>query len=454
MISKNIVLVESHYRSRSWFLSLKKVGLQYIISVNPGEFKRFLDYGFEKNKILNLFFNKKNKIKNKKYFKKNIYYEKLLNINFNSIINTDRTLRLKEKKYIDAYINFLNNEIYNFFKNNHPTHIIIEPTWTHELIICEFAKVFNCKIIAPWKDKLLPNIFLAFKDEKICDFHVALNKLDGKQLAIDALKSVRENNKVPYFDQVKDRNSIDLKRLEKLFWLIKMSIHSYRNPNIHLTLFDDIIYKVSCMIKSFFLRFSSQFIKLKDINKKFILITLHLQPEATIDVIGKMYDNQIDYVRKISDTVPSDYLIIVKEHPHALGNRPINFYNKMLEISNVYLLHPYEDSRNAIKKSELVISNTGTSSLEAVILGVPALTATKMYFHNLMLKEDLDLNVDNIGNIMKKKKNISDKLLISELTKIYENSFKGNCNEFFTDKRIMSKSNLNTLGNSFLDLTS
>ena len=454
MTIKKIVLVESHYRSRSWFLSLKEIGLEYIISVNPGELKRFINYGFKKNKILNLFFNKKNKIKNKENIKDNIYFEKLLNINFNSIVNTDRTLRLKEKNYIDTYINFLNNEIYNFFKKHHPTHIIIEPTWTHELIICEFAKLFNCKIIAPWKDKLLPNIFLAFKDEKNCDFHKALNKLDGKQLAIDAIDSVRKNNKVPYFDQVKNRNFIDLRRLEKLFWLIKMSIYRHRNPNIHLSLFHDIFYKISCMLKAFFLSFSCKFIKLKDINKKFILITLHLQPEATIDVIGKKYDNQIDYVRKISDTVPNDYLIIVKEHPHAFGNRPINFYNKMSQISNVYLLHPYEDSRNTIKKSELVISNTGTSSLEAVILGVPALTATKMYFHNLMLKEDLDLNKDNIGDIINKKKYISDMLLMSELTKIYENSFEGNCNEFFTDKRVMSETNLKKLEKSFLDLIS
>ena len=45
-----------------------------------------------------------------------------------------------------------------------------EPTWTHEILICKFAKKYNVAIVAPVKDKLLPDRFLAFKDEIILIF--------------------------------------------------------------------------------------------------------------------------------------------------------------------------------------------------------------------------------------------------------------------------------------------
>ena len=48
----SIVLVESHYRSRSWFLALKDIGLTHIISVMPEEYLLFKKSGFKENNIL------------------------------------------------------------------------------------------------------------------------------------------------------------------------------------------------------------------------------------------------------------------------------------------------------------------------------------------------------------------------------------------------------------------
>ena len=71
---------------------------------------------------------------------------------------------------------------------------------------------------------------------------------------------------------------------------------------------------------------------------------MHVQPEASIDVVGTKYSNQIEFVRNIANTTPNEYSIIVKEHSHAIGNRSINFYKSLLEIPNVVLLHPNENA--------------------------------------------------------------------------------------------------------------
>ena len=54
------------------------------------------------------------------------------------------------------------------------------------------------------------------------------------------------------------------------------------------------------------------FKKLREIKNKFILITLHVQPN--VNDIWVQNTNQIEFVRKISQTTPNEYIILVKEH--------------------------------------------------------------------------------------------------------------------------------------------
>ena len=108
-----------------------------------------------------------------------------------------------------------------------------------------------------------------------------------------------------------------------------------------------------------------------------------------IFIIKSFNSNQIEFVRNIASTTPMGYSILVKEHSHAIGNRSISFYHSLLEIPNVVLLHPSENAREAIKNARLVISNTGTSSLEACILNVPSVTTTSMFFNKMLLKMEV-----------------------------------------------------------------
>ena len=89
-MSDVIVLVESHYRSRSWYLALKNIGLTHIISVMPEEYLIFKNSGFKEKNILNLYFSKSLEKHDNNLIK---YYEEFLKINLNSIVSMDRTLR-------------------------------------------------------------------------------------------------------------------------------------------------------------------------------------------------------------------------------------------------------------------------------------------------------------------------------------------------------------------------
>ena len=441
-----VVLVESHYRSRSWFLALRNIGLTHIISVMPEEFKIFKDLGFPVNNILNLYYNGK---KNKNEYHLIDYFENILDIKLNSIVFMDRTLRKKKREYIDSYLIFLLNTIDEFFRNIKPQIIFMEPTWTHEILICKFAKKYNVPIVAPVKDKLLPNRFLAFKDEKHLKFYKNTKVNNSNELSLEAINSVVKDKPVQYFQKFNNRNSFDIKKIPKLYRLIKISIFNYRNPNIQSSIFNDIFIKVKSILRSKIQLFFLNFKKIDEIKEKYIFVTLHVQPEASIDVVGTKFSNQIEFIRSIANTTPDEYIILVKEHSHAIGNRQSVFYKNLQEIRNVVLLHPSEKARKAINKSSLVISNTGTSSLEACILNIPSVTATPMFYNNMMLRKAFNPFEEDVSELLKNSKKKYNTNIKQNLEKIYEGSFKGNCGDFQTDPDVLNKSNIKNLEMSF-----
>ena len=442
----SIVLVESHYRSRSWFLALKNIGLTHIISVIPEERNLFIKKGFNKSNILNLYFDGEIIKKNHRSAS---YYEEFLETKMNTIVSMDRTLRRKTRFYIKNYLTFLLNKLDIFFLSVKPKIIFIEPTWTHELLICKFAKKYNVSIVAPVKDKLLPDRFIAFKNENHFEFYKTSNFQNAHHLSRKAFDLVFNDKPIQYFKRFNKRNKFDLQKIPKLYRLVKISILNSRNPNIQNSLHSDIYVKIKSIIRSYTQLFLFNFKKLNQISKKYILITLHVQPEASIDVVGSKYSNQIEFIRKIAHTTPNHFTLLIKEHSHAIGNRKSSFYSDLLEIPNVELLHPNENARKAIRNSSLVISNTGTSSFEAGILNIPSITSTEMFFYKLMIKKEFNPYEESISDLLKNKKTKNKNFIFKYLEDIYIGSFSGNCGDFQTDSNVLSNTNLKKLQDSF-----
>ena len=112
------------------------------------------------------------------------------------------------------------------------------------------------------------------------------------------------------------------------------------------------------------------------------------------------------------------------------------------------LLHPNENSRKSISKSELVISNTGTISL--VCYSKKSCDRTPMFFSNIM-KSEFNCFEDKISDLLAKSYIITDNTLSNKLNKIYKYSFEGNCGDFQTDPNVL-KENITKLKNSFASI--
>lgn len=124
-----------------------------------------------------------------------------------------------------------------------------------------------------------------------------------------------------------------------------------------------------------------------DLNKKFIYFSLHVEPEAVI-LARVGLDNQLLLIKMLSEAIPQDWAIYVKEHPHQLKiNNPecgyfinnidyyknINFYKEITKMKNVRLVDLKIHPKDLTIHSQAVASIGGSISTEAWLLKKPAI---------------------------------------------------------------------------------
>lgn len=165
------------------------------------------------------------------------------------------------------------------------------------------------------------------------------------------------------------------------------------------------------------------------IDKPYFFYTLHVDPEASTMVISPYQTNQYAVIEAIAKAKPVDHILIVKEHLTMIGRRPKGFYDKINALPGVYMIDPLESSFQFIKGSKAVITLTGTSGLEAIMLNKPAVFLGKFIYEWI---EDGFVCTNDLSSLNKILTNInaikpaSDAILTRLLQSIYDSSFSFN----------------------------
>ena len=120
-------------------------------------------------------------------------------------------------------------------------------------------------------------------------------------------------------------------------------------------------------------------------GEKFVLLTLHVQPEASIDTLARAYRNQVEGVRAVARLLPADVQLYVKEHSAALGTRPNGFYDELCNVPGVKLIDPAVNSRDLMDNALLVLAPSGTICMEAALIGVRATTFVELFFSSMLV---------------------------------------------------------------------
>jgi hypothetical protein len=113
---------------------------------------------------------------------------------------------------------------------------------------------------------------------------------------------------------------------------------------------------------------------LEDLPARFIYYPLQVTPESSINTPAPYFVDQLRAIDAIRFAMPNDHLLLVKEHPSAILTRPPSFVRSLRRRAGLVVARFQTDSRALIERAALTISVTGTSTLEAFLLGRPALT--------------------------------------------------------------------------------
>ena len=115
-------------------------------------------------------------------------------------------------------------------------------------------------------------------------------------------------------------------------------------------------------------------------NEEFVLFPLHVEPEISLLLLGSHYTDQVHVIEEVARSIPSTMRLYVKEHPNMYAMRPMSFYARIKALPNVRLIHPGIDSHDVIRRSQLVMTISGTVGLEAIFLGKRAVVLGDAFY--------------------------------------------------------------------------
>ena len=132
------------------------------------------------------------------------------------------------------------------------------------------------------------------------------------------------------------------------------------------------------------------------LNKSYVYLALHYQPEMTTCPVGGAYVEQSLIVELLDKYLPDGINIYIKEHPKQENvSRGIDYYNKILRNKKrVFFVSMRTKSFDLIKNSIAVATVSGTVGWEALFRSIPVL----LFGHNFyqyapgvfMIKSNLD----------------------------------------------------------------
>jgi len=107
--------------------------------------------------------------------------------------------------------------------------------------------------------------------------------------------------------------------------------------------------------------------------ERFIYYPLQFSPEASINTPAPFFLDQMRAIDALRFAMPSNYVLVVKEHPACINMRPVKFMRRLRNLPGVVVIKTSVSSVELIKRAGLTATITGTAALEAFLLGCPAM---------------------------------------------------------------------------------
>jgi len=349
------------------------------------------------------------------------------------------------------FLTNIQQPIYDFLKDNKIRKVFGEITWAHEILIhriCSQRKELRCQYLNPHVVRIPNERFAFFTDER----QSKLLEIE-KNMGFDWKKLVaKPPNYLKVNTEIWKKGSSLLGRLERVKRFMTNENIDKNDPSLLVNNKIRIRKSVQEEVNK------SEYKKIKKSvfnaasNRPFIFLGLHKQPEASVDVLGRYYEDQLQNIKNLWRSLPVGWDMIVKEHAVAIGDRLSSFYRSIQQLPNVYLVDEHTPSYNIIKRASLVATISGSIAYEAALMNIPSVTFAPCFFNGLngcaqiTIEHLARFDLNQISEILKQKPyNLN---YFSK--KLYKNTFEGNVLDPVTDPSVLDKENIERLVTAYL----
>lgn len=298
--------------------------------------------------------------------------------------------RLHEKS-IHEYINQF-NLLYHFFYSifvKEQIQLVLFDCIPHlgvELIIYEIAKALNVKTVLVFQSMVSNKYFYFEKVEDYGDFHFMTPQEDNEHVKLE---------KKFFIDHFYMQNVKEFR-----FSLLQAFVRSFKRP---YRLFEEFLYNYQryLRVRRYKRNLLKSVDKTVDYGKKYVYFPLHLQPELTTSALGGVFNDQALALEILSQKIPKDWKIYVKENPkQADFMRDDIFFERLKCIDNLQIVPLRENTFKLIEHSQFVATITGTAGWEAICGGRPALVFGRTWYQNFegVFKWHFDIDIENVAS--------------------------------------------------------
>lgn len=313
--------------------------------------------------------------------------ESISGLNFKKIFFMDRVVSKWPWEKAKQYFGFVASRLSGFLTDKKIDMMLGEGTSSDEIINAITCQRHSVRFYNLGTIRIPSDRFAFFKGYLMAEFEEITDACETDRflaMADDAHERLLAGMKPNYWHWNNEFPKMNLSFMSKLSGKVREALVESRHDATVKPLSYHLIHERQYLkpLRHALMRFIPIF-ETPSEGERYVLYTLHKQPEASIDVFGADYANQYELIKNISRNLPHDVWLYVKEHSNCLGDRSIRELKRIKRIPAVRLVNPFVDIHSLIKGALAVLSVSGTVAFEAGLHGIPAGTFSKMYFNAL-----------------------------------------------------------------------
>jgi hypothetical protein len=208
-------------------------------------------------------------------------------------------------------------------------------------------------------------------------------------------------NNINYIKSMKEFSKLDKLDL-MLIPYINLPKNNLKNKFIR--------FKNTLLNKYLLKKYSYNIENISKLSKKYkiIMLALHYQPEAITLTSQPLFNNQYQLIKLISDILPPNYVLAVKEHPlQNIGLKNPYIYKQILNKKNVVLINQNVSSNYLLENKYIcrVLSIGGTIGFEEILRRNSTMVFGDIYYSNFKYTfkanlETIDTFIESLNNFL------------------------------------------------------